>query len=335
MTKGIVFKALRALRSTLGRRRPNRKPSVQAKPQQASRKANKRMAIKFSYIPPETGAVGCAVPADRPARVYAFGSSSTEVLDYIFGSSPRYRSYWAGGWSARGLRKEDNRSYVLRCLQGAAPQDIIFLHFGVVDALFNSSYRMQNGDFMDPEGFCQEAADGVAQLADDLKAAGFTNVYALCVGAPCRVSRDYFWRRFKLYGLPLRYQAQLLNRMTELVGQRCELRDLSPVLADKDGLMKAKFLRAKINHHADYSKIQKLVWEGIRDIPGLPPHRDTWRKVLYRSGARGGVAQRIKDKNYGAVDLSQFEDPKFNQLQKPAPKKKRTGGKKKRPARAA
>ena len=75
----------------------------------------------------------------RPAHIYGFGSSSSEVLDYIFGDSPRYHSYWASGWSGRGLRKKDNRDYVLRCLRQAEPQDVILLHFGMVDAVFNAA----------------------------------------------------------------------------------------------------------------------------------------------------------------------------------------------------
>lgn len=282
----------RYLKAAVSRMRP--RPKIQRV---------KHAPITFSYIaPPPRGA-----SPDRPARVYAFGSSSTEVLDYVFGATPRYRSYWAGGWSARGLRKDDNRNYVLRCLEGAAAHDIIFLHFGVVDALFNAPYRMEKGDFMDPEGFCLEAADGIASLVADLKAAGFENVYTLCVGAPCRVPVGYFRKRFKFHGIPVRYQAQLLNRIMELTEQRCDMRDLSPTLVDKYGLMKREFLRAKPNHHADYSKIQRLVWKGICDIPGIPPQRKTLRTSLYRGGARGGVATRIKDKNYGAVDLNQFE----------------------------
>lgn len=269
----------------------------------------KPQQTRFRYIAPDPGEVGRAAALDRPARAYAFGSSSTEVLDYIFGPSPRYRSHWAAGWSARGLRKEENRAYVLNALRGAAQQDVIFLHFGVVDALFNAPFRMQSGDFLDPETFCREAAEGVTRLAGDLEAAGFANVHALCVGAPCRVPPNYFWKKFRLMGIPPRYQAQLLNRITELVGAQCQLRDLTPVLADDAGLMRREFLRARPEHHADYTRIQQPVWQGISDIAGLPPHRDTWRSMLYRSGVRGGVASRIQQGNYGAVDLAPFEDP--------------------------
>lgn len=247
--------------------------------------------------------------AKAPARLHVFGSSSSEVFDYIFGATPRYRSYWAGGWSARGLRKERNRGYVLKCLEHARPQDIIFLHFGVVDAVFNAGYRIDRGDFLDPEGFCREAVEGIKMLVADLRGAGFRNIYTVAVGAPCRVPERYFRKRFQLHGLPPRYQAQLLNRINQLISGVCDRRDLTPVLADKHGVLKPEFHRAKRNHHADYVKIQELVWESIRDIPGLPPRRQVWRSELYKSGVRGGVGKRIGAGNFKAVNLKRFEDP--------------------------
>ncbi|WP_369928581.1 hypothetical protein [Leisingera sp. XS_AS12] len=244
-----------------------------------------------------------------PARLYVFGSSSSEVFDYIFGATPRYRSYWAGGWSARGLRKEANRGYVLKCLENARPQDIIFLHFGVVDAVFNAGYRVDRGDFLDPEGFCREAAEGIKMLVADLRGAGFSNIYTVAVGAPCKVPARYFRKRFQLHGLPARYQAQLLNRINQLISDVCDRRDLTPVLADEHGVLKPEFHRAKRNHHADYVKIQELVWKGIRDIPGLPPRRQDWRSELYKSGVRGGVGKRIAAGNFNPVNLKRFEEP--------------------------
>ncbi len=275
----------------------------------AGRKAQPPLAhgaaapIVYTYIEPD--------PEDaqrpRPTRVYAFGSSSTEVLDYVFGATPRYRSYWAAGWTARGLRKKDNRAYVLRCLEGATPQDIIFLHFGVADAVFSAPYQMEKGTFFEPEPFCQEAAEGLAALVADLKAAGFHNVYSLCVAAPCLVPAPYFRKRYQFHGISVRYQAQLLRRISELSKHCCETRDISDALSDRYGVLKQKYLRQKPDHHADYCKIQKLVWKVICDIPGIPPHREVWREHLYRSGIRWAVDRRIKAKNYGALDLSQFE----------------------------
>ena len=255
-----------------------------------------------------TGPENTGPAADGPApRLYVFGSSSSEVFDYIFGASRRYRSYWAGGWSARGLRKDANRGYVLNCLQRARPQDIIFLHYGVVDAAFSSGYRMDRGDFLDPESFCREAAEGVGMLVQDLRAAGFSNIYTVAVGAPCRVPERYFRKRFKLHGLPPRYQAQLLNRINQLISGACDRRDLTPVLGDEHGVLKREYHRAKPNHHADYVRIQELVWEGIRDIPGLPPRRADWRTALYKSGVRGGVGKKIRAENYRAANLKRFE----------------------------
>ena len=42
---------------------------------------------------------------ENERKVVAFGSSSTEIFDYIFGDNENYLPFWASGWSARGLRK--------------------------------------------------------------------------------------------------------------------------------------------------------------------------------------------------------------------------------------
>lgn len=245
-------------------------------------------------------------PEGRPARLYVFGSSSSEALDYVFGDSRRYRSCWASGWSARGLRKEENRGFVLQCLNKAQPHDIIFLHFGVADAIFNAAYRAEQGDFMDPEGFCQEAADGVGMLVADLKAAGFENVYSLCMGPPNPLRANYFRRTSKMHGLPVRYQARLLNRMNELVGAQVRQIDLTPQLADEHGVLRPEFRRDPPNHHADYTKTQSVIWEALREIPDLPPRQPVWHEKLYHKPKRGGVAKLIKEERFNGANLSRF-----------------------------
>ena len=42
---------------------------------------------------------------ENERKVIAFGSSSSEIFDYIFGDNENYLPFWASGWSARGLRK--------------------------------------------------------------------------------------------------------------------------------------------------------------------------------------------------------------------------------------
>lgn len=242
----------------------------------------------------------------RPVRVYAFGSSSTEILDYIFGDTPRYKSLWASGWSARGLRKDTNRDFIMKCLRAARPQDIIFLHFGVVDAIFNAAYRAEKGDFMDPEGFCQEAADGVGMLVEDLKTAGFENVYSLCMGPPSPLRPNYFQRRAKMLGLPVRYQARLLNRMNELVGARVRQIDMTPLLADEHGVLRKEFRRTPQNHHADYTKTQSVIWEALSEIPDLPPRQPVWHEKLYHNPKRGGVGKLLKAERFNGANLSRF-----------------------------
>ncbi|UWQ35156.1 hypothetical protein K3555_21585 (plasmid) [Leisingera sp. M527] len=113
-----------------------------------------------------------------------------------------------------------------------------------------------------------------------------------------------------IFGASRRYRsywAQLLNRINQLISGVCDRRDLTPVLGDEHGVLKREYHRDKPNHHADYVRIQELVWDGIRDIPGLPPRRADWRTALYKSGARGGVGKKIRAENYRAANLKRFE----------------------------
>lgn len=71
-------------------------------------------------------------------KVVAFGSSTTEIFDYIFGDNPNYLPFWASGWSARGLRKiDDQMKPYLYTLNKISKESIILLYFGSVDTDFN------------------------------------------------------------------------------------------------------------------------------------------------------------------------------------------------------
>lgn len=219
--------------------------------------------------------------AAATARLYAFGSSSGELFDYIFGTSSQYRSHWASGWSARGFLKAENRNYVLACLKGASSDDIIFLQYGAVDVQFNAAHRMRLGNFLDPAGFCAQAAEGLLNMVADLQAAGFGKVYCVYAGPPVPLPPLYYRRKFGLPSIPARFQAQMFREINRLVAEQAALLDLSDVLTDDRGVLKKRFRRSFPDHHADYIRIQELVWERIRDIPGMPPAREDWRGQLY------------------------------------------------------
>lgn len=244
--------------------------------------------------------------SDGPARLYAFGSSSCELFDYIFGSSSRYRSHWASGWSARGFLKAENRQYVMACLQDAASTDIIFLQYGNTDMQFNAAHRVGQGNFLDPAGFCAEAAEGLLKMVETLQAAGFGNIYCIYAGPPAPVPPNYYRKRFGLPTLPVRFQVQLFREMNRLVAQKTALLDLSDVLADKRGILKPQFCRPFPDHHADYIAIQELVWERIRGIPGMPPRRPEWRRQLYAHLPRP-IRKLQEQSNFAPTDIAARE----------------------------
>lgn len=235
-----------------------------------------RQASRLQALPAESADAGA-----ETRRLYAFGSSSCELFDYIFGTSPDYRSHWASGWSARGFLKAENRNYVLACLEGARGDDVIFLQFGNVDVQFNAAHRMRLGNFLDPAGFCAQAAEGILKMVAELQARGFSRVYCVYSGPPVPLPGSYYRNKFRLPAVPPRFQVQMFREINRLVSEQAPLVDLSDVLADEHGVLKKQFRRSFPDHHADYIRIQKAVWERIRTIPGMPARREEWRSQLY------------------------------------------------------
>ena len=151
-------------------------------------------------------------------------------------------------------------------------------------------------------------------LIADLKAAGFTNVHAIAFAAPNPLASNYFRRLSNMFGLPVRYQGALYARMNQYMAERCGLIDLTPQLANSQGVLKPEYRRARANHHADFAKIQGLVWEAIRDLPNMPPRQEVWHEVLYKAPPRIGIAKRLAAGHYRRFDLSIYDPAK-----KPAP----------------
>lgn len=222
---------------------------------------------------------------DALPRVFAFTSSSGEVFDYVFGSQDRYRSHWASGWSGRGFLKLENRIFLLSCLAaaGGRSQDIIFLQFGNTDVQFNASHRMLTGDFLEPQVFCDEVVEGIATLVTVLKAAGYNNVHCVSAVPPAPVRASYYARVFSLPAVPARFQGQLLSYINDKMkaDPRIPLIDTVPEMTNAKGLLHPIMRRPFADHHADYTKIQKLIWEKIKNIPGIPSRRETWIEELY------------------------------------------------------
>lgn len=213
--------------------------------------------------------------------VHSFGSSAAELFDYIFGEQDRFRSHWASGWSARGFLKQENRDFFMACMEGYSSQDIILMQFGTADIQFNVAHRMATGNFMDPEGFCQEAAKGFSLMVETLHAAGFQNVYCVFSSAPVPLPASYYRKKFNLPMVPARYQAQLSSRLIELISGKVPTLNCTGILTDKTGLLKREYRRDYRDHHADYIKIQEIVWAELKKIDGMPPCREKFLTELY------------------------------------------------------
>lgn len=258
------------------------------------------------FLPPSQVRAGRTGPAAAPGRtrrprLYVFGSSSAEVFDYIFGPSPRYRSHWASGWSARGFRNGFNRRYLLSCLDGADADDIIFLHFFPTDVQFNAAYKMTRDGI--PDSFCQEAAEGILGMARDLRAAGFHRIHVVFAAPPVPLPDEYYQRLFRIPAIAPELQVRMLRTILGQVAGHEQVLDLSPVLADEHGVAKPEFRRPYPDHHADYIRIQELVWEAIRDIPGIPPRRKVWLKTLYAHRPRS-IRRLVWGKDVRPVNIA-------------------------------
>ncbi|NVO28083.1 hypothetical protein HJ526_11670 [Donghicola sp. C2-DW-16] len=258
-------------------------------------------------------------PGEQPI-VHSFGSSVAELFDYIFGEQDRFRSHWASGWSARGFSKKENRDFFMACMDGYSSQDIILMQFGSVDVQFNVAHRMATGNFMDPEGFCQEAANGFIKMVETLHEAGFKNVYCVFASAPVPLPAIYFRKKFNLPSVPARYQAQLFARINELIATKMPMIDLTKTLANDLGLLKQPYRRTYRDHHADYIKIQGIVWNQLKSIDGIAPCRETFLTKLYPHRPKK-IKAMMEKWDIESTDIKAREVLK--------PKKKAAGAKKK------
>jgi hypothetical protein len=269
-----------------------RRPQAKAVPLPSDHKASAVDAVRARPL-----------AAGEEPVVHVFGSSTAELFDYIFGDQPRYRSFWLSGWSARGLHKAASRDYILTCLNGASAQDIIFLQFGTADVQFNVGHRMAGGDFLDPVGFCTQAAKGIIRMVTVLRAAGFERIYFVPPSGPVPLPETYFKERFDLPVVPPRYQVQLSKKVVELLGEEVTVVDLFAPFVDESGVLRPEFCRAVPNHHADYIKVQRQVWHDLQQISGIPPRRPTFLKRHYPHRPRS-LRVAIRDNDVKPKDLS-------------------------------
>jgi hypothetical protein len=123
------------------------------------------------------------------------GSSTSEVFDYIFGDVPNYFPYWASGWSARSLRKEEHKQYLNKILGPISREANVILNFGSVDVNFNCRHMAASKGIYDFKRIIDEAAEGILEAENLIKSQGFMSVYASFISPSISLPQPY-WDRF-------------------------------------------------------------------------------------------------------------------------------------------
>lgn len=210
----------------------------------------------------------------RPLVV--IGSSSSELFDYIFGDRPDYFPFWASGWSARGLRSEEHNRYLENILTPVPKEANVFLNFGCVDVNFNCRHMASARGVYDFKTIMDEAADGIRTAARTVRASGFQNIYAVFISPAIPLPQSY-WAKFSpSRQLPDRMLGRMYHELFREVASTMKTVDVFNEIAEPGTgtyVMKKEYKKANPNHHPDYIKIQNIVWDKIKDIPGMLPMR--------------------------------------------------------------
>ncbi|AHG72228.1 hypothetical protein X781_780 [Mannheimia sp. USDA-ARS-USMARC-1261] len=215
--------------------------------------------------------------------IIVFGSSSSEVFDYIFGNNPQYYPFWASGWSARGLRNlkksnEDMKPYI-PYLETISKDANIFLHFGNVDIDFNLPYKMHHQHYYDIPRFLNEMCEGLLEMKKFLNRMGFSKIFAVFTAPPTALKDDYW----DYPPLPYKVRGKLMldfaNRISEVIPTINCLYAL--IDSNNNPISAPRFVRNNPDHHLDYIKAQEIVYNHINNIEGMLKMRIPKHKELY------------------------------------------------------
>lgn len=220
------------------------------------------------------------------------GSSSTEVFDYIFGDNPQYYPFWASGWCIRPIEKEKKyQDYIEFLLENISRESIIFLNFGNADIDFVLRYKLGSQSLSLPQinRFGDEIIYGLKYLKDFLTFLGFygENIYCTFANPPVELDAKY-WIDFDNYPpVDLRIRSMLHLKMLRESSEFIKVINATSDLIDKNSnffVLDKQFMKEEYeDHHQDYSKTQKLIWNEIQNmnIPHLIPARENFHSCLY------------------------------------------------------
>jgi hypothetical protein len=221
------------------------------------------------------------------SSVLVLGSSSSEVFDYIFDKSESYYSYWASGWTSRGLRKQDSNIYIEKILSHVTRDTLVILNFGLVDILFSARRKIEYDGFYDFKYYLVEIFEGIIFLCSFLKELGFNRIVA-AFPSPVVALGDSYWNRSPVKGrnLPSRLMGRMYYDLYQQVSDRMPAFGCFDSLSygvKRGYLLRHEFMRAVDDHHPDYIKIQDVVKEELISIDSNLPYRHIPLTKLYKS----------------------------------------------------
>lgn len=218
-------------------------------------------------------------------KVVTFGSSATEIFDYIFGDNPDYLPFWASSWSARGLREAQKKMLPYQAFLEKISKDSVFLlHFGTVDTDFNLPFKMAKEGFYDVRQFIDEMIEGILALRNHLRDEyGFKHIYAVFT-APSIVLKDDYWQYDDVKAISNLLKANVLwDCATRLAQSNIDVINCLPDLVESSDkpICSVDYVRNYPDHHINYVVAQDIVYEKIRDIPNMLPQKTEKHTELY------------------------------------------------------
>lgn len=229
--------------------------------------------------PAATGSVG----------VVSLGSSSSEVLDYVFEKSDHYHSFWASGWSARGLRGGDTQSYLRTILQEPSRDSLVLMNFGLVDIMFSARRKAILEGYYDFGTFLKETAEGILRATSFVNGLGFADVRAIFPSPVPHLSQVY-WNQFAVSGrqIPSQMMGRMYYDLSLALQKELPVIDCFEALSngEKGGfLLKRDFFKSEADHHPDYIKTQGIVREALTRTGRTLPFRAEPLSAPYASAS--------------------------------------------------
>ena len=224
---------------------------------------------------------------DRERKVVAFGSSSTEIFDYIFGDNQDYIPCWASGWSARGLRKiKSGITPYSDILNKISKNSIILLHFGPVDIDFNLQYKCETSGFYRINDFIKEMIDGVLSFRRLLiHELGFKNVYAIFTAPTVPLEQKYWVEHLGIHSqFSSQMRAKMLWDFALSVSSVMPTINCLPDIAESEQnpICAKEYMREYNDHHIDFVAAQELVFTRLKEyIPDILPAKKEKHAKLY------------------------------------------------------